>query len=160
MSTISKWDKQAIVKAIMADVPKPDKNKRREELQAAVVKLMSPEVRKVYKINPKALAKYHIGGLIQDTNWQDRDIICGDVGEKAINELCKVYKAEDQKRFDAEYSLKGAIEACRTIKQLNDRLPEFKKYFPTVEKPATNLPALANVVADLSKLGWPKGTTN
>ena len=34
----------------------------------------------------------------------------------------------------------------------------FKKYFPTQEKPVANLPALANVVAELSKLGWPKGT--
>lgn len=159
MSRITKWDKQSIVKAIMADVPKVDKKKRKEELQAAVVKLMSPEVRKVHKVNPKALAKYHVGYLISDTSYNDRDIVCGDVTDKQIEDLCKQYKAEDQKRVEAESSLKGAIESCTTIKQLNDRLPEFKKYFPTVEKPVANLPALTNVVADLSKLGWPKGAT-
>jgi hypothetical protein len=159
MSRITKWDKQSIVKAIMADVPKIDKRKRKEDLQAAVVKLMSPEVRKVYKTNPKALAKYHVGYLISDTSYSDRDVVVGDVTDKQIEDLCKKYKQEEEAFFQTERNLKNAIESCTTMKQLNDRLPEFKKYFPTVEKPVANLPALSNVVADLSKLGWPKGAT-
>ena len=158
MSRITKWDKQAIVKAIMADVPVPDKRKRKEELQAAVVKAMSPEARKLYKNCPDALRTQCIGELIYDGTWSSRDIIVGDVKAKTVEDLTAKYKAEDQKFSDARWALKGAIEACTTIKQLNDRLPEFKKYFPTVEKPTANLPALANVVADLSKLGWPKGS--
>jgi hypothetical protein len=156
MSRITKWDKEAIVKAIMADVPLPDKKKRREELQAAVVKLMSPECRKLYKNCPSALRTQCIGELIYDGTWSSRDIITGDVKSSLIDDLKKKYEAEDKKISDARWALKGAIEACTTIKQLNDRLPEFKN-FPTAEKPAANLPALANVVADLSKLGWPKG---
>jgi hypothetical protein len=154
---ITKWDKQAIVKAIMADVPTPDKVKRREELQAAVVKAMSPECRKLYKNCPSALRTHHIGELIYDGTWSSRDIITGDVNASIVDDLKAKYEAEDKKVSDARWALKGAIEACTTLKQLNDRLPEFKKYFPTAEKPAANLPALANVVADLSKLGWPKG---
>lgn len=156
MSRINKWDKQAIVRAIMADVPKIDKKKRKEKLQAAIVKAMSPEARKLYKNCPEALRTHHVGGLIDDGNWMSREIIVGDVKDAVIDELKKPYEAEDKKFREVEYQLKGAIEACTTIKQLNDRLPEFKKYFPTVEKPTANLPALANVVADLSKLGWPK----
>lgn len=154
---IGKWEKESIVRAIMADVPKANKEKRKEELQAAVVKLMSPEVRKVYKLNPKALAKYHVGYLISDTSYNGRDIVCGDVTDKQIGELCKQYEAEEDTRKQAEYRLKAAIMACTTLKQLKERLPEFEKYYPSVEKPITTLPALANVVADLSKLGWPKG---
>ena len=154
---ITKWDKQAIVKAVMADVPMPDKKKRKEELQAAVVKAMSPEARKLYKNCPEALRTQCIGELIHDGTWSSRDIIVGDVKDATVKELKKKYEAEDQKINEARWALKGAIEACTTLKQLNDRLPEFKKYFPTVEKPTANLPALANVVADLSKLGWPKG---
>lgn len=158
MSRITKWDKQAIVKAIMNDVPVPDKKKRREELQAAVVKVMSPEARKLYKNCPEALRTQCIGELIYDgCTWNSRDVIVGDVKEGVVDGLAKKYKEEDKKLNDARWALKGAIEACTTIKQLNDRLPEFKKYYPTVEKPTANLPALANVVADLSKLGWPKG---
>jgi Nucleotide modification associated domain 5 len=158
MSRITKWDKQAIVKAIMADVPMPDKKKRKQELQTTVVKAMSPEARKLYKNCPEALRTQCIGELIYDGTWSSRDIIVGDVQDKTVKEFIAKYEAEDQKVSDARWALKNAIEACTTIKQLNDRLPEFKKYFPTVEKPTANLPALANVVADLSKLGWPKGS--
>lgn len=154
---ITKWDKQAIVKAVMADVPMPDKKKRKEELQADIVKAMSPEARKLYKNCPEALRTYHMGSLIDDGTWSSREIIIGDVKDAVIDERKKKYEAEDQKISDARWALKGAIEACTTLKQLNDRLPEFKKYFPTEEKPVANLPALANVVADLTKLGWPKG---
>lgn len=156
---ITKWDKEAIVRAVMNDVPMPDKTKRRAQLQAAVVKLMSPECRKLYKNCPDALRTRNIGELIYDGTWCSREIITGDVNASLVDDLKKPYEAEDRARQDARNALKGAIEACTTLKQLNDRLPEFKKYFPTAEKPAANLPALANVVADLSKLGWPKGET-
>ena len=154
---LNKWDKQAIVRAILADVPKIDKRKRKEELQATIVKAMSPEARKLYKNCPEALRTYHMGSLIDDGNWNSREIIIGDVKEAVITELKKPYEEEDKKYSAVACSLKCAIEACTSLKQLNDRLPEFKKYFPTEEKPVANLPALANVVADLSKLGWPKG---
>ena len=160
MTSITKWDKQAIVKAIMADVPKVDKKKRREELQAAIVKFMSPEARKLFKTSPHALRTYHVGDITYDScSWSTREIISGDFTNDKIDELCVKYKEEDRARYDIECKLKGIVETCRTVKQLNDRLPEFKKYFPTVEKPVANLPAIANVVADLSKLGWPKGET-
>jgi hypothetical protein len=156
---ITKWDKQAIVKAVMADVPMPDKKKRKEELQAAVVKAMSPEARKLYTNCPEALRTQCIGELIYDGSWSSRTIIVGDVKDAKIKELTQKYEAEDRRISGARDALKAAIEACTTLKQLNTRLPEFKKYFPTEQKPVANLPALANVVADLSKLGWPKGET-
>jgi len=155
---LNKYQKQAIVSSIMADVPKVDKDKRRAAVQAEVVKLMSPAVRKIYNTIPSALRKQHIGDLIYNgTNWNERDIIAGDVAEKDIKAICEPYKAEDETRYKAERSLAGVVEACATLKQLKERLPEFTKYYPTEEAPTANLPALANVVADLSKLGWPKG---
>ena len=155
---LTKYDKQAIVRAIMDDVPKPNKEKRRIDLQAAIVKAMSPDVRKVYNKTPKALRTKYIGSLVADYGYTNT--VVGDVHDKVIAALSKPYEDEDQARTEAEYKLKAAVEACGTLKQLEARLPEFKKYFPTVEKPAANLPALANVVADLSKLGWPKGEKN
>ena len=76
---LNKWDKQAIVRAILADVPKIDKRKRKEELQATIVKAMSPEARKLYKNCPEALRTYHMGSLIDDGNWNSREIIICDV---------------------------------------------------------------------------------
>lgn len=160
MTRITKWDKEAIVRAIMADVPKPDKTKRKAELQATIVKAMSPECRKVYNKTPSALRTYHLGDLVYDgCNWATREIIRGDVTEVVVDDLCKKYKAEDEAFHSARMALKGAIESCSTYKQLMTRLPEFEKYYPKPDVKTANLPALANVVADLSKLGWPKGAT-
>jgi hypothetical protein len=154
---ITKYDKQAIVKAIMADVPKPDKTKRREEIQTAIVKVMNPAVRKVFKEFPGALRQEHLGDLTFYGSWSERYVVVGDVTDKALQEILKPYREEDIARHNAEAKLYGAIESCTTRKALMDRLPEFEKYFPAESAPASkNLPALANVVADLSKLGWPK----
>jgi hypothetical protein len=154
---ITKYDKQAIVKAIMADVPKPDKAKRRQEIQAAIVKAMHPTVRKVFKDFPGALRTSHAGDLTCNDRYESRYLIVGDVTDKVLNEIFKPYIEEDNSRHSAQAKLTSAIESCTTRKALMDRLPEFEKYFPAESAPASkNLPALANVVADLSKLGWPK----
>ena len=152
---IDKYTKQSIVRAIMADVPKPDKKKRLADLQVAIDKAMSPEVRKVYKTKPEALRTRHFGSLVSD--FGVAALIVGDVNEETLKAMTKPYETEDHARREAEYKLESVIATCNTLKQLNDRLPEFKKYFPTEAAPLPkSLPALANVVADLSKLGWPK----
>jgi hypothetical protein len=157
---LTKYDKQAIVKAIMADVPKPNKTKRREEIQAAVVKAMSPAVRKVFKDNPNALRDEHVGDLIFDGTWDSRNIVVGDVAADVLEAILKPYKDEDDAIYAAHNKLRNAVDSCTTRKALMERLPEFEKYFPVESAPLSkNLPALANVVADLSKLGWPKGKT-
>ena len=154
---LDKYAKQSIVKAIMDDVPAPDKAKRRADLQAAVVKVMSPEVRKVFKSTPGALRTYHVGDTIYDGYaWSTRDIIAGDVEDKAVEEILKPYKTEDEARYATKRKLQGIVEGCSTLKQLQTLLPEFKQYMPTEAAPTKNLPAVANVMADLSKLGWPK----
>jgi len=158
---LTKYDKQAIVKAIMADVPKPDKNKRRADLQTAIVKAMSPAVRKVFRESPGALKTHYFNDLVYDgMNWSTRAIVIGDVSEDKLKELTAPYKAEDDAIRSAKAKLEGAIEGCTTRKALMTRLPEFEKYYPAEDAPMSkNLPALANVMADLSKLGWPKGAT-
>ena len=156
---ITKYDRLAIVRAIMADVPKTDKIKRRAEIQATIVKTMSPAVRKVFKDHPHALRTYHVGDLCSDGGWDSRTVVVGDVTEEMMETILKPYREEDNARHNAQAKLHGAIDSCTTRKALMDRLPEFEKYFPTESAPTKNLPALANVVADLSKLGWPKSKT-
>ena len=156
---LDKYAKQAIVKAIMADVPKPDKVKRRDDLQAAILKAMSPAVRKVFKECPGALKTAYFNDLLYDgMRWSTREIVIGDVSEDKLKELTAPYIDEDEAIRNAKAKLEGAIEGCTTRKALMTRLPEFEKYYPAENAPMSkNLPALANVMADLSKLGWPKG---
>ena len=61
-----------------------------------------------------------------------------------LNNLCK--------------QLTAVIASCTTLKQAKEALPEFVKYLP--EEPGSaidrTLPVVGNLVADLSKAGWPK----
>ena len=54
--------------------------------------------------------------------------------------------------------LTAVIASCSTLKQAKEALPEFIKYLP--EEPGSaidrTLPVVGNLVADLSKAGWPK----
>lgn len=158
---LDKYTKASIVKAIMNDVPEPDKAKRRVDLQAAIVKAMSPEARKLYNKTPSALRTHHVGDTLYDSrSWSTRDIIAGDVDDKTIDKLLKPYKDEDDARAATKRKLQGIVEGCSTLKQLKTLLPEFEQYMPTEAAPTKNLPAVANMVADLSKLGWPKNKTS
>lgn len=158
MSRLTKWDKESIARAIINDVPKIDKEKRRADIQAALVKAMSPECRKIYNRTPNALRTVNLGDLIYTgCSWNSREVVAGDVPKANVDAIIEPYQKEDSKRAEVGRNLKAAIMACSSVKQLNERLPEFKKYYPTMDKPVTTLPALANVVADLTKLGWPDG---
>jgi hypothetical protein len=154
---LTKFHKEAVIRAIMQDVPKPDKTARYAKVQAAFVKAMSPECRKVYNKTPKALVSHYVGDITYDGfSSSTRGVIRGDVSSDKTAEILKPYE-DEQKAYDkAKQQLCGAIMACTTLKQLKATFPEFEKYLPTEAAPTKNLPALANVVADLSKLGWPK----
>lgn len=155
---VTKLQKESIVRAIMADVPKPNKTVRHAKVQAAMVKAMSPECRKLYGKRPDIFVSEHTGDITYDGNgWDKRHVVVGDAPKEKLKEILDPYKAEDEKYYEAKRNLTNAIMACTTLKALETTFPEFKKYFPTETQPTKNLPALANVVADLSKLGWPKG---
>lgn len=65
--------------------------------------------------------------------------------------------AQKRRRKDLEAKLSAAAESCTTRKALADLLPEFAKYLPEDEAAACKtLPAVANIVADFTKAGWPK----
>ena len=54
--------------------------------------------------------------------------------------------------------LTAVIAACSTLKQAKEALPEFIKYLPEESGNVVDrtLPVVGNLVADLSKAGWPK----
>jgi hypothetical protein len=154
---LTKLTKAAIIRSIMDDVPKPDRTKRHAVVQAALTKAMSPECRKVFNKTPKVFVTEYTGSYTYDgVKYGTRYVCLGDAPKAELEKAAALYKQEDDARDKANAQLEAAINGCTTLKQLEDLLPEFKKYYPTEQQPTMNLPALANVVADLSKLGWPK----
>lgn len=152
---LTKLHKQAIVRAIMQDTPQPDRNKWAEEIKAAVIKAMSPEVRKLYKTKPQALRHANVEYTNPHRTWGD-EMPIGDVTKEQIRAIIEPYDKQVKDRRDMEKKLEHAFEGINTLKQALTSFPEFKKYYPTEMEPTKNLPALANVMADLTKLGWPK----
>jgi hypothetical protein len=149
---IDRYQKQAIVSAIFQDVPKPDNNLIKRQAQEALVAAMSPLARELYVTSPRALAS-ECWSTIFDR--QQHRLIVGDADSE---EVLKPWSSAKNAYDAAKRSLTSAIESCTSLKQLHDRLPEFAAYFPTKDAPAVNLPAIANLVTDLMKLGW-KGAT-
>lgn len=151
----TKLIKQSIVRAIIQDIPPIDKEARALAVNAAIVKAMSPEVRKLFKTHPAALRTTSVAYTNPFRHWGN-DVTVGDVTDAQIKEIIKPYEKQEEERAQAERRLLHAFEGINTLKQALTTFPEFKKYYPTEAEPTKNLPALANVMADLSKLGWPK----
>lgn len=151
---LTKYQKEAIVRAIMQDVPEPAK-RTVEEIQAAFVKAMSKDCRTAYKKVPDALRVEHYWGGSIGLEYGHHAFIVGDADTRTVTEELQ---AAYNERKATENKLSHAIMSCTTLAALKKMFPEFIDYFPTEEQPTKNLPALANVVADLSKLGWPKDT--
>ena len=68
------------------------------------------------------------------------------------------YAVEHNMLNNLRKQLTAVITACTTLKQAKEALPEFIKYLPeepdkTIDR---TLPVVGNLVADLSKAGWPK----
>ena len=152
---LDKYMKSAIIRAIMADVPKPDVVAYRKSIQAEVCKLMTPAVRKVYKECPKALASEYVSDLYDGSDWESRYIVLGNVTKEQLQAACKPFNDAVTAREKVQNDLRGIVESTSTLKRLKELLPEFVKYFPTEAEPSKNLPAVANLVTDMVKLGWP-----
>lgn len=149
---LTKYEKEAIVRSIMQDVPKKPDNILKAEIQAAFVANMSDPVKKLYKTNPKALKEVRVSSWDTTLSY-GIDFIVGDAD---ITKTMASFRAQKEARDDAHNKLNAAVMGCNTLAQLKKLLPEFDSYFPSETAPAQNLPAVANMVADLSKLGWPK----
>lgn len=152
---LNKLTKQSIVRAIIQDLPPIDTEARALAITEAIVKAMNPEVRKLYKIQPKALRTASVPYTNPYRSWGN-DIVVGDVTDAQIKEIIAPYEKQVQERDAMNRKLTAAFDGINTLKQALTTFPEFKKYMPTEAEPTKNLPALANVMADLSKLGWPK----
>ena len=152
---LTKLHKESIIRAIMQDTPPIDKEARALAVTDAIVKAMSPEVRKLYKTKPKALRTQSVPYTNAYRHWGN-DIVVGDVTDEQIKAILAPYKQQEDERDGMNRKLTHAFAGINTLKQALTTFPEFKKYYPTEAEPTKNLPALANVMADLSKLGWPK----
>lgn len=145
---LTNYDRDTIIRAIFGDVPQPDDKIIKEGAQAALVKAMSPECRRLYNKSPQALRVDNFYDIAHRIGFE---LIVGDAdADKAL----APWRDAKLKYEDAKYNLRMVIYSCSTLKRLKDLLPEFSSYFPTEDQPTKNLPAVTNLVTDIVKLGW------
>ncbi|MHB8915387.1 MAG: Nmad5 family putative nucleotide modification protein [Thiobacillus sp.] len=158
---LTKIDKLAFVRAVMNDVPQVDYNEMVRNLAISdLVSRFPDEIKAIWK-NP-ALRAY----IARDTHFHYGRSINGFMGPSGtlsaetkaeILRLDELNSSQLATRRSLKESVQAVINGCSTLKQAKDRMPEFEKYLPSERAPVTqNLPAISNVVAELTKVGWPK----
>lgn len=158
---LTKIIREAFVRSVMNDVPQVDYVEQYQKLyQDAALAAAPPEVRALYpKHKDWLLKEYH---YLSDSAipgfycYGYRDFTIAEAAQAALDRIEKAYVQQREARQDLETKLTAVTQSCTTRKALAEALPEFEKYLPAEAVKGSNLPALANVVTDFMKAGWPK----
>ena len=159
--------RDAFIKAAMDDVPSVD---HKEEIRSIafkdIVDQLPINVQKVYKDSKTRdfikTAYCTYGGVSVTvpsvSGYSSDSPKLTEEAKKKVGDLKAANQANQTLRGELSSKLRNAAYGCTTRKQLAELLPEFESYLPSDEAKATkmNLPAVANVLSDFVKAGWPK----
>lgn len=168
---LNKHHKQAIVNAVIADIPRVHSKDLYERAQKIIdqdiLDTAPPEVVAIYR-KPELSRFLHVAStnlgyaarrvcsnclpyvrhIPQHTLSDDSVAKLGELVDQALEEL-KCIKA-------AEVALTASLAGIKTRKQFVSAYPELEKYAPEAQVKTENLPAVANVMTTLMRMGWPK----
>lgn len=159
---LTKYLRDAFIKAVMADVPKIDYD---EQIRQVVVEhyaaKLPPAIRAVWD-NPatRPYVKLGHGSFYWVTVYapsQENELPHDLELAARINDISALQSKQTEVRSALAAGLHSVVYGCKTYKALHAALPEFEKYFPK-EQPKVEYPvAVTNVVTDFMRAGWPKG---
>lgn len=155
---LTNYLREAFVRAAMNDVPSVD---YKEQMRGVINKKIE-RLQKIAGVNTSdysRLSQRYV--YIDGTSYVGAGLTEEELAQIKISpEVQKLIalNAEQRTKLTALRSkLEDVIKGCNTRKQAAEALPEFDKYLPPEDAKAINtLPALANVVSDFVKAGWPK----
>ena len=170
---LTKTHREQIVAAVMRDTPMRHKLSIGERIQAVVDKFVTERgprgIRHLWK--DKELGQYlkrtslRVGYLrVEPNRFYDSRLpyvtaLSGvDPDREALVEIQQIadeYLEEMSQREDAESKLYSALAGIRTRKQFIEQFPELEKYASEELTLDRTVPAICNVMATLSKLGFP-----
>lgn len=163
--------RSAFVRAVMDDVPHIDYDEMIHKLFLDWhVGRLPPAVRRVWDnkatrdyiclqnvyVQVPELDDYVSGGYVPCLAGQDDDL----PDKWVMDQVVRFHKADAEQTAtnnSLQQKLSTSVESCYTTQQLRKLLPEFDKYIPKDESVTQGVPALANLVTDFVKAGWPKG---
>lgn len=159
--------REAFVRAAMHDVPKIDYQEQAHSYARGIITAKFKEAFPQLKYEQAAASgwfrdtfislPYHISNMHSSISSGSGMLSSDPVVWAKLEKFSKLKKEEEDKINALRSKLQGVAAACTTRKQLLEALPEFEAYLPAEEaKAAKNLPAVANVLSDFVKAGWPK----
>lgn len=152
---LTQYHKQAIVAAIMSDLPALDKVARTKRAQKLVAARMSPDAKRLYNKAPTALAGVYLDQTRFGIQTGGHYLKAGNLTQEQVEEILAPLKAEAAAYNQLKDRVTNAVNGCSTRKSFIDQYPEFRKYAPSEASGITpNLPAVANLIADLVTAGW------
>lgn len=166
---ITNSDREAFVRSAMDDVPEVDYSEQAMSIIVKHLKSTVPvDLQSVIAKYPDwfAASVVHMPAHISNfttrlgrgyVDWDDLGLSAEDTLK--IREIAVAAKAQYDARTDLTQKLRGAINACGTLKQALETLPEFAKYLPQERdgKVTRSVPAITNLATDMANMGWPKG---
>jgi hypothetical protein len=145
---LNNYQREGFIRTVMDSLPKVNEKEMLAEIQKDLVASMSPECRKLYRTNPKALNNtYQYFSVLQ----RNASFVIGDADQ---HKVFAPYLERANAVAAARAKLGHVVRGCSTLKRLQTALPEFIRFMPTEVEPSKYPIAVANVVADLVKLGW------
>jgi hypothetical protein len=165
---LTNTQRDAFVRAVMDDVPMVDYTERaRVAIQRKAIDLMPPKLKALHKefghwfntekiyATPNGIPMVHV--ISCDSGATTEQMKADTEFWQSIVQMGSDYKNQTAARDVLRSKVRAIIYGCTTIKQANERLPEFAKYLPSPEEPQDrSVPVVANLVTDLTAAGWPK----
>lgn len=155
---LTNYLRDAFVRAAMDDVPKTD---YKEELRGVINKKVErlQKIAGINNLDQTRLTRLFI--YVADTSYLAAGLTEGELvqikNSPEVQKLITLNTEQKTKLTALQSKLESIIKGCNTRKQVVDALPEFEKYLPPEDAQALRtLPALANVLSDFVKAGWPK----
>lgn len=164
---LTNYIRDAFINSAIADVPQTDYDERIrglivkdfvDQLPTAVREIWEKESTCEY-VYTTYQSFFNVSAAIPVRRNAERKLTIE--AQKKLAELAVKSKAQDREIRELKSKLRSVAYSCTTRKKLVELLPEFEKYLPADEQQAAKvmLPAVANVVADFTKAGWPKNKT-
>lgn len=166
--------RNAFVHSVMNDVPQIDYDEEVTKILTEwAVSIMPPKVKAVWQDKElrDCIETFNFTQTLMDDEGGDVHVYGhyipaltdqhNGVPREIQLKIIELYKLDLEQRVvirDLRKRVEAVAYSCTTTKGLLKAMPEFEKYIPKdPEGPTKGVPAVANLVTDLIKAGWPKG---
>ena len=161
--------RKAFVHAVMDDVPSVDYQEQARELMNKAAEQNLPDaLKRAIALDPSIrdwiesrfhhVGKYPLSGMFLLGTREALDQLDKDEAlQQKLQVLSDALAEQNKCRSQLQEKMEGIAASCTTRKQLLEALPEFEQYLPEeIAASSRSVPALANLLADLTAAGWPK----